>query len=646
MSADHASDFADFGGVTYLNCAFQGPMPLVAAAAATEALELEKTPYLVADGDYFSYPDTYRGAVADLIGCAAADIAVTDSATHGVMLLVNGLDWQPGDEVVLPRGEFPANRFPWLSLRRRGVEVVEVPAGPGRGGLDRLEAAISPSTRVVSASWVAYSTGLRLEIEALAAICRDRGVLFVLDGTQGVGGLDFQLSEVACDLLACAGYKWLLGPYGLGFAYVAPELGERLEPGNVNWFAVEGARDFNRLSECDLAFEPGAIRFDVNEAANFTNVAAGIASLRYLERVGVATVERHVASLSSRLVAGLPGGFRDAGAPDAGAPGTRRRSNILCICGATGEQTERAADALSAERVFVSRREGAIRFSPHLFNTAGEIDRVLEILESSGAGPSVAVGSAGFALATGEPVATPNPAAAAKPRTLEGRSVTLRPVDPKRDGDDLYHASHGPLKEGERGTARPAKEALWTYMAYGPFGSRQEMLRHLEQQSRSEDPLFFTVVENDSAKAVGMAAFQRAVPRDGCIEIAHVWYAPEQQRTRVNTETIYLLLTEAFESLGYRRVEWKCDALNRASRAAALRLGFRFEGIFRQHMIVKGRNRDTAWFAMVDGDWQPVKKDIERWLASGGGLSLTRLAQTRGQSAQLPAGTGPVNKPG
>ena len=108
----------------------------------------------------------------------------------------------------------------------------------------------------------------------------------------------------------------------------------------------------------------------------------------------------------------------------------------------------------------------------------------------------------------------------------------------------------------------------------------------------------------------GMAAFQRIVPQNLCIEIARVWYVPEVQKTHVNTETIHLLLREAIDRLGYRRVEWKCDALNERSRQAALRLGFQFEGIFRQHMIVKGRSRDTAWFAMTGGDWAQVKQDL------------------------------------
>ncbi len=139
--------------------------------------------------------------------------------------------------------------------------------------------------------------------------------------------------------------------------------------------------------------------------------------------------------------------------------------------------------------------------------------------------------SADLELPVGELVAT-EPATIPGPRTLEGRWVTLRPVDAKTDGADLHRASYG-------GSER---EALWTYMAYGPFAGQEEMRRWLDERSRSADPLFYTVVENASSKAVGMAAFQRFVPQNRCIEIAQIWYAPEQQRTRVNTETAYLLL--------------------------------------------------------------------------------------------------------
>lgn len=201
-------------------------------------------------------------------------------------------------------------------------------------------------------------------------------------------------------------------------------------------------------------------------------------------------------------------------------------------------------------------------------------------------------------------------------RTYTGQFVTLTPVDPVADAPQLYAASHG---DAER-------ERLWTYMPSGPFADQQAMQRWLEQCQIFTDPLFFTVTERATQSRVGIVSFLNIVPVQRRVELGNIWYAPAAQRTAVNTESIYLMLCEAFDHLRYRRVEWKCDSLNARSRAAALRLGFQFEGIFRQHMLVRGRNRDTAWFAMTDGDWPQVKGNLERWLYSGEeGLSLTQL---------------------
>ena len=196
------------------------------------------------------------------------------------------------------------------------------------------------------------------------------------------------------------------------------------------------------------------------------------------------------------------------------------------------------------------------------------------------------------------PIDNPTPP---RHQVYRGQFVSLTPVDAAADAAELYAASNGD----------PLREQLWTYMSNGPFANQAAMQSWLEQCQISTDPLFFPVTDR---------AAQRRV------ELGHIWYAPEAQRTAVNTESIYLMLCESFDQQHYRRVEWKCDSLNARSRAAALRLGFQFEGIFRQHLIVRGRNRDTAWFAMTDGDWPRVKANLERWLYSGeAGLSLTEM---------------------
>ena len=384
---DHSAEFAGFDGWAYLNCAYHGPMPRVAEEALAAAVALRRNPAFLSDRYHFSFPDAYRRAIAGLIGCRPGEVALTDSTTRGMMLLAGGLDWREGDEVVIPRGEFPANRLPWLWLgRRHGVTVREVDLGGGAGAAERIEAAFSPRTRAVSVSWVGYSDGRRLDLGSISALCRGRGVLFAVDGSQGVGGLPIDLAGTPCDLLACSGYKWLLGPYGLGFAYVAPALAERLEPADLNWFSMEGAEDFNALAELPLRPRPGARRFDANEPANFFNVAAGTAAARWLAGIGPPAVEAHCAALHRRLIAGLPEGFTPLGgfAPD--APAGTLRSNILCLSGPDRETTARAFRLLRGRRVAASSRESFLRVSPHVYNTEGDIDRLLEALADAAAG--------------------------------------------------------------------------------------------------------------------------------------------------------------------------------------------------------------------------------------------------------------------
>ncbi len=218
-------------------------------------------------------------------------------------------------------------------------------------------------------------------------------------------------------------------------------------------------------------------------------------------------------------------------------------------------------------------------------------------------------------LPVGDPVAF-RPARAPSGVPLRGRWVALEPLDPAMHAAALFAASHG----------SPAVEALWTYMPYGPFDDELSMREWLDGIAGSSDPQFFAVLERESGAPVGMVSYLNVDTAMRHVEFGHIWFAPAAQRTRTNTEAMSLMLEQAFEELGNRRVEWKCDALNARSRAAAERLGFTFEGIFRQHVIVKGRNRDTAWFSMLDREWPARKANLRRWLdAEPGSLSLREL---------------------
>jgi len=195
------------------------------------------------------------------------------------------------------------------------------------------------------------------------------------------------------------------------------------------------------------------------------------------------------------------------------------------------------------------------------------------------------------------------PARRPQRRKLEGRGVSVVPLDPLVHGDSLF-----------AGTQGAENENLWRYLFEGPFATRAAFDSYLKQKASSEDPLFYAILDQASGDAVGHAAYMRIEPAHRVIEVGSILYTARLQRTAGATEAMYLMARHVFEDLGYRRYEWKCNALNAPSRSAAVRLGFRFEGVFRQHMIVKGCNRDTAWFSMLDSEWPKRKAAFERWL--------------------------------
>jgi RimJ/RimL family protein N-acetyltransferase len=186
---------------------------------------------------------------------------------------------------------------------------------------------------------------------------------------------------------------------------------------------------------------------------------------------------------------------------------------------------------------------------------------------------------------------------------LEGLVVSLIPLDPVAHTEALFAGAGG-----------GKNESLWRYLFEGPFPSRPAFDTLLLQKASSDDPLFFAILDKPSGEATGYASYMRIEHTHRVIEVGSILFTPRLQRTIGATEAMYLMARHAFEDLGYRRYEWKCNALNAPSRSAALRLGFTFEGIFRQHMIVKGCNRDSAWYSMLDSEWPQRKAAFERWL--------------------------------
>jgi RimJ/RimL family protein N-acetyltransferase len=194
------------------------------------------------------------------------------------------------------------------------------------------------------------------------------------------------------------------------------------------------------------------------------------------------------------------------------------------------------------------------------------------------------------------------------PRTpLRGRHALLRPVEAARDAEPLYAVSHPPGGD----------PTIWTYLPDGPYESPRHLEQMLSWAEALEDAVYFTVAKLREERPLGIASYQQIRPESGVVEIGHIWFGRPLQRTTAATEAIYLLAARAFDELGYRRLEWRCNALNAASRRAAERFGFRFEGVFRKHQVIKGRNRDTAWYSMTDDEWPAVRSAFQSWLAPG-----------------------------
>jgi RimJ/RimL family protein N-acetyltransferase len=207
----------------------------------------------------------------------------------------------------------------------------------------------------------------------------------------------------------------------------------------------------------------------------------------------------------------------------------------------------------------------------------------------------------------GQPIGEAVPGWTARPRPprspMEGKWTRVEPIDPERHAAQLWEAI-GDDRDGRN----------WTYLTAGPFDRFEAYRAWIEMVAKSEDPLFHAIIDLKSGKAVGVASFMRIDPPNGVIEVGHINYSPRLQRTPAATEAMYLMMCRVFDELGYRRYEWKCDSLNAPSRAAAARLGFQYEGLFRQAVIYRGRSRDTAWFSIIHREWPALKARFERWL--------------------------------
>lgn len=377
MSHDYRREFADFEGVAYLNVANQGPLPLIAARAAQAAIEAKKLPYKITDNLYFDVPDRIRKNLAQLIGAEADEIAITSGASAGLSIVAAGIEWQPGDEVLVGRGEFPAHVAAWLPYMKAGKLRVRTIAQRDRFiTAEDYEREIGPQTKLVSASLVRFDDGALLDAKRVAKACHAAKALLLIDASQCAGAIPLSMRDLGADFVTSSGYKWLLGPYGTGFFWASPEWVNRFPPGPFYWQALEGARNFHFLPLDELKAAPGARRWDSAETGNFINLSAWDASLELLVKIGTDAIAKHDAELVGELIERFPRDRFVLASPSQ----SKRRGPYVCISARDPERNREICDKLREAQIMVSLREKALRISPYLYNTPADIDRLVKAL--------------------------------------------------------------------------------------------------------------------------------------------------------------------------------------------------------------------------------------------------------------------------
>jgi len=361
----------------YLNAASVAPLPASAVREISSYNARRQRIHQLSDADFSEPLKRSRAAAASLIGADPDEIALGWNTSFGINLVALGLDLERGRTIVVSDREFPANVYPWMS--RKDFDVDLVPVGPlGLPDEDRLmERLDRPGVAVFALSSVQFASGYLADLVKLGAFCRERGIIFVVDAIQSLGQVPLDVRAANIDILAAGGHKWLLSPFGTGFAFVRRDLHETIQPRVIGWTSMTASADISALTDYRWGFREGAQRYEV-ATLPFQDFAGFAASLELLLEIGVERVRSHQGQILQPLIEWLQS-RSDVGVESDLAP--ERRSGIISVRHPSGE---RAFNALTEAGVICVLREGAIRLSPHVYNTREEIEAVVEILDSQG----------------------------------------------------------------------------------------------------------------------------------------------------------------------------------------------------------------------------------------------------------------------
>jgi selenocysteine lyase/cysteine desulfurase len=374
----NVEQFPVLGKWNFLNHAGVSPMPHAVAETVRKAVaQCESNAYLGAD--WFAEIAEVKDEAARLINADRGDIALVKNTSEAVSIVAQGLDWQPGDRVVTANIEYPANVYPWMEAARKfGVELVMVPEETDRNGrrqvfIEKIIAELEKSrTRLLTLSHVEFASGQRHDITALGRLCRERGILFFVDGIQSLGALPVDVKSMHIDFLGACGHKWMMGPLGAGLFYIRRELHDRVRPIVVGASSVINELDYGNY---DFTLKPDARRYE-SGTPNLLGFLGFGAALRLLQSVGISAIADRLKSLTDRLIEGLElKGYQIISPRDAGA-----WSGMVCFTSPSHDHEALSAMLRKDHHIEIAVRERRLRASPHFYNTETQIDQLLAAL--------------------------------------------------------------------------------------------------------------------------------------------------------------------------------------------------------------------------------------------------------------------------
>jgi selenocysteine lyase/cysteine desulfurase len=364
----------------YLNGAYMSPLSKAVEAAGIRGIAQKVVPSRIRPDDFFSQCNLARERFATIVNALPQRVAIILAASYGMSTVARNLNPQPGQHIVILHEEFPSNVYPWRGFRERGVHLTTVaPSGPSERGKqwsENILEAITADTAIVALGHVHWTDGTRFDLGTIGQRARDVGAALIIDGTQSIGALPFDVQQLQPDALIVAGYKWLMGPYGIGLAYY----GERFDHGTPledGWIARQGSEDFSRLVDYQDRYAPGAVRFDMGERSNPILIPMLVQAMEEVLGRGVSRIQDYCTDLVQNIL------------PDIGDLGYQvedeawRASHLFGLRLPPEVSLERLHEALSQQQVMVSVRGDAVRVSPNVYNDRSDMEALVQALRQA-----------------------------------------------------------------------------------------------------------------------------------------------------------------------------------------------------------------------------------------------------------------------